>query len=222
MQFTHTEARRLVQFELDTELSPEQKTHLAEHLKHCGECHSYAQDMQRIASALLQMNTRARPPRPLPLSIRELAGKIHQKRHSRTLLVMRTSLIALIFAAVAFNAWHYFSVSELPTSSPAPMGILPAPTPSTPSTSTRISMENCELILYSVHEQDTLASLARQFSVSREEISALNHLRTEVIPGTRIWIPLCHLTPTGTLDGTTALTGTYTPAFRPTTSTPDG
>lgn len=222
MQVTHEKAHRLIHYELDAALQPDEKRELSDHLEHCSECRLYAKDMQRIDGALSQMRNIGWSRQPAPLSIPELGVKSRQIKFERILLVMRTTVVALVFAAVAFNAWHFFSVSIPPTSSPAPVGILPAPTPSLPSTSTSASMEACKMMLYAVQEHDTVASIATQFSVTEEDIRALNNLRTVMIAATELWIPVCNFTPTGTVEGPATLTKASAPILRPTTSTPDG
>jgi hypothetical protein len=99
------------------------------------------------------------------------------------------------------------------------------PTPSvqtTQSTTALAAFENCELVLYPVQEDDTLARIADQFSVSEEEIMAINSLQTKAIdPSMELAIPVCNFTPTGTVHPAT-FTTTYTPDLGPSTSTPDG
>jgi len=76
------------------------------------------------------------------------------------------------------------------------------------------------MILYSVGETDSIASIAAQFSLSAETIIELNHLQTEAVsPSLELLIPLCNFTPTSTFHAAT-FTTTYTPRFIGTASTP--
>jgi hypothetical protein len=75
---------------------------------------------------------------------------------------------------------------------------------------------------YSVRENDTLADIAHQFSVSEEEILAVNSLEAVTLsPSMELLIPVCNWTPTGTVHPVT-FTTTYTPVREPFTTTPDG
>jgi spore germination protein YaaH len=120
-----------------------------------------------------------------------------------------------------FSAWQ-FALSSGPLSTPLAIGAPPVPTPSIQSVQTTATLQDCAGILYHVQSGDTLASIAHQFSMSKKEIMAANHMANEAIdPDMELLIPLCSFTPTGTVDPTILAT-TYTPATRPTISTPGG
>jgi LysM repeat protein len=81
---------------------------------------------------------------------------------------------------------------------------------------------NCAEMLYIVQENDTLEGIAYQFATSREELMAANHMETAMVKtDMELIVPVCNLTPTGTIHPTLLIT-TYTPSTRPATSTPDG
>jgi LysM repeat protein len=92
------------------------------------------------------------------------------------------------------------------------------PTPSVESTNTSASPGGCYQIRYTVQADDTLASIAEQFSVSKDELIASNHLQTASIhPGMALIIPACNFTPTGVVTRSTTLT----PAIHSATSSPE-
>jgi spore germination protein YaaH len=120
-----------------------------------------------------------------------------------------------------FSAWQ-FALSSGPLSTPLAIGAPPVPTPSIQSIQTTATLQDCARILYHVRRGDTLEGIADQFSVAKKEIMAANHMANEAIdPDMEMLIPLCSFTPTGTVDPTIFAT-TYTPATRPSVSTPGG
>jgi LysM repeat protein len=133
-------------------------------------------------------------------------------------------MISLAFMALFFSAWQ-FVISGPVVSNPMPMSAPPVPTPlaqTAQSTSTEISLENCEMMVYAVQRQDTLAEIASRFSVPEDLILAANNLSTESIYAKReLVIPICNSTPTGTAHPAT-FTTTYTPILKLITATPDG
>lgn len=218
MQVTHEEARKLIQFRLDTGLNPHQKIQLSIHLRHCAECRDYAEDMKLVDLALAGASHKQHEVRFLPLSLPMLMEKSSRKIYQGSLLTMRTTMIVLMFAVLAFSTWSFFSGSPPATPGVASVAVPPVPTPSGQSTSTKVSVTDCKMVLYAVREQDTLASLARRFSITEAEIIALNNLKHGLNDSTQVWLPVCHSTPTGTAT----LTKTRTPILNPITSTPGG
>lgn len=222
MQITHEETHKLIQFNLDGALNSEEEITLAAHLKDCVECRAYAEEIKEVESILLPVMKRQWSLQPLPLSI----DAIQVKRNSKTqnimmTLVTRAAIIGIALVAFIFSAWQFIG-SDGGISNPFPVSVPPIPTPSTQSTSTKIMFQNCDGIRYIVQENDTLESIAHQFSLSKEELMAANNLTTETIStAAELVIPICNFTPTGTTHPTT-LTTTYTPSVRPTTFTPDG
>jgi LysM repeat protein len=224
MQITHEEARRLIQYKIDAELNPQQKEILSTHLKNCVECQVYAKDIKEVESILVPVLKRHWNLRPIPLSAHSIASTKNSKTQANTLLATRTAMIGFVFMAVALTFCQFIlpsrsAFSQLSTS------VLPVPTPSTQSTqstSTSIQFQNCEVIIYKIQENDILESIADQFSVAKEEIMAINHLKIETVDNTmELLIPICDSTPTGTVHPTT-LTTTHTPAIRQNTSIPGG
>lgn len=221
MQITHEEARTLIQFNADNALNSQEKVDLSAHIEECMECRAYADEIKEVENILLPVMTRQWNIQPIPLSI----GTIYAKRNAtiRTSMILATRMLAIgaVLLAFIFSVWQ-FTVSGAGEASPVPMSVPPVPTPSTQSTSTKITFQNCAAVLYTVQENDTLESIAYQFTTSREDLMAANHLNTEMVSiGMELIVPDCHFTPTGTIHPAT-LTTTYTPSISPTTFTPDG
>jgi len=221
MQITHEEAHKLIQFNADEALDSQAKATLASHLQQCVECRAYAQDIQEIESILSPVMKRKWNLQPVPLSIHAIAVKKASRIQVDAILTTRTAMIGIVLVAFIFSIWQ-FTLSGGQAVSPLPAGVLPVPTPSTQPTITRIKFQNCEETLYSVRENDTLESIAYQFSISKEEIMTMNNMKIETVnPAMKLMIPICSFTPTGTVNPAT-LTTTYTPIMNATTSTPNG
>ena len=223
MQITHAEARKLIHFSTDKVLKPQEKNMLQTHLNDCLECRTFAEELKRLENLLLPVMIRHWTLQPAPLRTEVIANK--SKRNSQLqagiILATRIIMISIVFAAFVFSAWQ-FTHSGSHIANPMPMSVLPIPTPSGQSTSTKISFQNCEELMYQVQENDTLESIAFQFSVAKDKIMAINNLSTESIKAKKeLLIPICTSTPTGTIHPST-LTITFTPLIGPTTSTPGG
>lgn len=221
MSITHEQAHRLIQSNMEHILDSQESARLSAHLRECSECDTYAREIKEVTNLLPTMMKKQWGAQPVPLSIAALVGR-SQSIRAHTLLTMRMAALSLVFTALFFSTWQ-FVLSGPPASSQLPLQAPPVPTPSTQraqSTSTKITLQNCEMILYPVGELDSLASIAVQFSVSEDTIMGLNHLQSEVIrPSMELLIPICNFTPTGTLHAFT-FTTTYTPLIIATTATP--
>lgn len=223
MQITHEEAHQLIQFSMDQTLKPQEKNILQTHLNDCMECRSFAKEIKDVEALMLPAMQKHWNLQPAPLSVEAITGKGKPSLQPSLILVTRTAIISIVFAAFVFSAWQ-FTASNTRSSTPMPVGDLPIPTPSGQSTSTEISFQNCEQIIYQVQETDTLESIAAQFSVSKDRIMAINNLAAESLnPNVDLLIPICNSTPTGTVYPST-LTTTFTPLTDPTASvsTPSG
>ena len=217
MHVTHEEARKWIQFSLDASLNSDQQARLSAHLEHCTLCRAYALEMKRVEHALAQASQTQREGRHVPLSISMLVKKTNKKIFHSPFLTMRSTVLFIVFAALAFSTWSFFSAVQ----PPAP-GAVPVPTPSGQSTSTKVLFADCQLVRYAVREQDTLASLAQRFSITEDEIIALNDLKNGSLDSAQLWLPICNFTPTGTAQGPATLTKTHTPVLNPITSIPGG
>jgi hypothetical protein len=223
MQITHEEAHKLIQFNLDGALNSQEKITLSTHLQDCIECRAYAKDMKEVESILLPVmrSQWSLQPIPIPIPITTICVKRDSKIQVSVILATRTAAVGVVLVAFIFSVWQ-FAVSSGGKSNPLPINVPPVPTPSTQSTSTKITFQNCDGMLYTVQENDTLESIAYQFSTSREDLMAANHMKMETVStGMKLIVPICSFTPTGTIHPAT-LTITYTPSISPATFTPDG
>lgn len=218
MQITHEEARRLIQFGLDEDLNPREKTVLSTHIEMCVACRAYAEEINEVERILLPMLRRQWNRRPIPLSSSNLKVKRVEKLNTKHILAIRTAIISFVFVALVFASWQStFPGQQTPGLSPVLVSSVP--TPSIESTNTTVNPESCDLIQYRVQANDTLASIAYQYSISEDEIVSINNLKAEAIDsGMTLIIPACHFTPTGTLWPT--MTTTFTPGISSATSSP--
>jgi len=220
MEITHEEARRLIQHNADEALNQNKQIMLRAHLKDCADCRVYAAELNEIENTLRPVMQRQWDLRPTPLLMNVLPLKRKFKEKVSIILAIRTALAGLAIVAFIFSVWQ-FKLTNSATLSQTPLSILPVPTPSAQLTSTRIVSQNCEEIRYKVQENDTLESVADGFSTSKESIMIANEMKTEaIIPAMELIIPICHSTPTGTVNPPTHTT--HTPSTNPGTTTSNG
>jgi|SRR5690349_7218030 len=221
MQITHEEAHRLIQFRLDQGLEPDKEKLLQTHLNDCIACRSFSEEINEMENILVPVMKRHWNLEPAPLSIAALVESNNSRWSTSIILTTRRALISLVIVAFVLSAWQ-FTRSDSRTSTPKPISVLPIPTPASQSTSTKISLPDCEERLYQVQGNDTLESIALRFSVPKERIIAINHLNVGPLRhNMNLLIPICAATPTGILHPST-LTITFTPFNDPTASTPGG
>ena len=222
MQITHDQARTLIQLDVDRALNRQQKTVLSEHLQDCPDCQRYAGEIEEVENILPPLMKRRWNVEPIPLSMEVLRGVRSPKTNAGHLLTTRIAALSVVVVALLFSVWQ-FMASNVTAYPPVPIGVPPIPTPSAQrprSTSTTISFEECQMLIYTVQQSDTLAGIAARFSVPEAEIRAANQLTTAAVgESMRLTIPLCKSTPTGTFD---PFPTTFTPMRSPTTSTPGG
>lgn len=218
-QITHEEARRLIHFDADQALEMDQKSILRFHLKDCVECRDYANGMAKMTSTLSSTMEKkwGQPQPPLPIAV--LLPKGNSRITESILLATRIAAVGVMAVALLFSVRQVTGPIEggpgtMPVSAP------PIPTPSIQSTSTRILLQDCGQILYVVQREDTIESIANQFSVSKEEIMSANRMDDAALrAGTELMIESCSVQPTGTFHATGTLD---TPFTSPTISTPGG
>jgi LysM repeat protein len=223
MHITHEQAHKLIQLNMDRVLSAPESAGLSAHLRDCIDCQSYADEMKEVERLLFPTLKKQWQHQPIPLSISALTEK-RLKSQASILLTTRTAAIGLVVVTLFFSIWQ-FVFSSPAASQQIPIAVPPVPTPSSQTVlSTRVTStsEDCETMLYRVRSDDTLAGIATQFSVSEEEIMAINSLSSQAVgPAMELVIPICNFTPTSTVHPATYTT-TYTPILKPTTSTPGG
>jgi LysM repeat protein len=220
MQITHEQAHRLVQRKLDNALTKEQSAVLSAHLQECADCEAYLIEMKEVEGLLSPVMKRQWAAQPIPLSIAML-GESKAQTQTSILLTMRTAAMGLVVIALFFSLWQFMTTGSS-AGNPAPLVVPLVPTPSSATAQFTNTTESCEMLVYAVQENDTLASIAERFSAAEDEIMAINDLKVGALkPSMELLIPVCNYTPTGTVHPAT-LTTTYTPNFRSTASTPDG
>lgn len=135
------------------------------------------------------------------------------------LVPTRIIAMALALIVTVIGLWQ-ISLSSLAISPNLPTSAPPVPTPSIQQTVTHILFQGCSFVSYQVQKNDTLESIAHQFSVTEEDIMKLNNMETEVVKlSMELKIPLCNFTPTGTTNVPTN-TITITPQIEAITYTP--
>ena len=222
MQITHEQARTLIQFSLDGVLKAADRARLSVHLQECLDCRNYADDLKEVEANLLPVMKRQWSAQPIPLSIPWLTQRKSFIANASHMLTMRSAMITLLFAAFFFGAWKFVS-SGPSVSRQIPLAVPLVPTPSTESTrstNTASSPENCEMLVYRVQPNDTLASIASHFLVPEDKLMQINGLSTDSLSSSmELVVPVCNFTPTGTSHPAT-FTTTNTPIVRATTSRP--
>lgn len=220
MQLTHNEARKWIHLNADDGLSMPQKQALDSHLDTCVECRHYGENINKMESVLRPMLQRQWSQQPIPLPAGALIARGSYRSPDRIVLATRIAAISVMFIAFVFSAWQY-TTSQVGVPSPAVADVpaMPMTATSILSTSTETQPEHCGSMSYMVRKNDTLGSIASQFSVSIEELIQINALTSNtMITGQELIIPICRSTPTSTVDPLT----TSTPVQGRTTSTPGG
>jgi len=218
MQITHEEAHRLIQFKADNGLNSNSEEKLSAHLKVCTECRTYADTIKDTESVLRRTLRKQWDLHPLPLQMDAIYAKVNARGNANIFMTTRTALIGIAFVMFAFITWQSLTANNNASLQP-PLGTVPLiPTPSTQYTATNTLQNDCKEIKYIVQAGDTLESIARHFSASKESILFANHLTDEAIgPAQELLIPFCESTPTST---TRPPTFTITPNFETISNTP--
>jgi LysM repeat protein len=217
MQINHEEARRLIQFKADNNLSASNEKNLSAHLEACKECRAYSNSLKETEAVLRQTMHKQWGIRPLPLQMDVIYAKVNSRGITNNFVTTRTALIGLAFVMFAFVTWQ--SITNNTSSMQPNLSTVPLiPTPSTQYTATNTLQNDCKEIKYVVQEGDTLESVSQHFSVSKETIAFTNHLTDETLASTReLVIPICESTPTST---THPPTFTITPMMEIISTTP--
>jgi hypothetical protein len=207
MEVTHQEARSLIQFRADQALNEDKMEMLAVHLKDCGECADYADEIQETELTLRTTLRKHWNVRPLPLEMKDIKAKLLPISWLNDLLTTRKALIGIMLLFFVFGFWQISSTRY--NSSSRIVGMSPIPTPSFLMTSTQNNFATCQKVRYEVHQNDSLESIARRFLVSKEAILIINNLQPNAatLP-TELIIPLCESTPTGTTHPPASTTNT--------------
>lgn len=207
MPITHTEAHKLIQYGLDQALGPEKQKSLSVHLDACEGCRRYTIEMHNLENQLRHVRDKQWSHTPLPLSIDPIKTQINLPKRPLNLFPLRTVLVSIVLVGFSFFIWQLASTMYQPSGQTSST-ILPIPTPSIDLSTPSLASTTCEWTLYTVKTQDTLDSIAFQYSVSKQDIMNLNSMDSELVSESmEIKIPQCNATPTTTAHlPTTTLT----------------
>ena len=211
---THEEARKLIHLKADGDLSSEKQNFLQAHLMTCEECTAYAEEIKQTEAILKTTLHKHWEAAPLTLSAPTIKAALSTKKNSHTLLPIRKLLIGLTVLALGFATWQFTLTSKYsgPTTT-VEASLIPTPQFTYTSTHSQEDKTYCGQIMYQVRADDTLETIAQQFSTTKERLMELNGLFSESIPEWKaLIVPLCitPYTPTFTATPTTGLM-TYTP-----------
>lgn len=200
MLITHEEAQRLIQLRADDTLDTNNRTQLDMHLAACQSCTAYANQImtvERVVKSAMQSHWNVRR---LPLRWHSLWERMNgMEKWQITFLPTRRALLSVTTAFFLFTFWHIFFISSQ-SAGPTGLAVSPIPTPTLLATGIQNNFKNCGLIHYTLHEHDTLESIARQFSVPRALILEMNNLSSDIAaPHSQLVIPVCSAIPTGTI-----------------------
>ena len=219
MQITHQEARTWVQLNSDSGLNAVQKQMLDSHLNVCVECRNYAQSIHRMEATLRPLLQRQWNQQAIPLPIGALVSRGHSRTSENMILATRIAAAGVMFIAFLFSVLQ-FTIFAPPGASPVLSSVPSMPIPST-STQWVSTESRCGNVSYVVRKNDTLASIASQYSVAVDDLIQVNALTSNtMITGQELVIPGCTSTPTSTLIN--PLPPTLTPVLGRITSTPGG
>jgi hypothetical protein len=216
MQITHEEAHQLIQIKVDRTLSLTNQELLDSHLKGCLECNRYKQEIEAVEDTLQVTMRKHWNAQVHHLDVRAINEKSKPINLISNLFPTRSIMIGMVIVLFVFTSWQLVEWNN--KSAMLITNVSPIPTPSLLLTGTNNNFNSCQKLQYEVQPGDTLGSLAHQFSTSQAALIQLNDLQSEnVLPGTKLIVPVCGLTPTRTSRTPTLTT---TPMLEPITYTP--
>jgi len=223
---THQNVQALLQAAADKTLMPEEQMALDAHLAGCKNCRSYAWDLVELQDGLRRVMRQQWNKHQASLSIQTI--KIRSKKvllqNKITGTIGRFAVIPLL--AFAFVMAVKMAVPQQVTlntvTSLTPELSYRTPTPPSRLTATKLNTQVCEKVTYLVQENDTLDGIAARYDVQKEAIMTYNELASDSLAAnTKLVIPLCKHTPTGTTT-VPALTITTSPQNGPLSPSPTG
>lgn len=207
MQITHMEAHQLIQYNLDRALNSEKQKRLFAHLQECDTCRAYADGMHDMENVLHQVMHKQWNHHPLPLSMDSIRSQNIFPKNAHSLFVLRTALVSIVLVAFSFLIWQLRTTVDN-SSEQISLSLAPVPTPSIQLSTASLESPECSWSLHKVDRMDTLDNIARQYSVSKDEIIIFNKMNSDLIyESMELKIPQCNPTPTVTAHmPTTTLT----------------
>jgi LysM repeat protein len=223
MELTHAQVREMIQFDADFSLSADSLRILKSHLASCDACRTYSDSIHTMEGHLRHAMTKRWNLRPAPLALDAIKSKSFSNSTQLTQLATRLTLVATVALMVVVTALGITNAAKENERDQAPLVVPLIPTPSLQTTVTLANtVQSCDWIRYEVQPKDTLADIAEQFSIAKDELMEANKLGSEtVIAGSELTIPLCNSTPTSTVHPPT-FTTTITPLTEAISQTPDG
>jgi LysM repeat protein len=216
-EITHQKARTLLEIAAGQTLLASDQAALDAHLAACPECRAYAGRLAGLEDGLRRilhgkwdgfhpaLDLQAiRNPSPAKL--------VWYNLFSRTNALAKVAIVATLllgyFVIVSLVGIHVpIENTETPTALPTPNSLTLtsdiSPTLSAAFADTHPASVACKTVVYTVRENDTLASIAVRFGITKETIieynkDAGNLAVNSVYRGMQLSIPLCDTTPSRT------------------------
>ena len=230
-EITHQQARLLLQAAADRPLGAEERTALQVHLAHCQACSQHAGGLASLEDRLREaMRARWDLQRPgldlgailHPPAVKPAWGRfLGQGTALGKVAILAALFLGYVLVASLFGLRSPLSGGGTPASAPTPnepaLAFAASPTPPAHLTSTGLSTQGCETLVYIVQANDTLESIAMRHGATKEAILAYNvdyaqSASQTVFAGMQLVIPLCRGTPSQTATTTlTPILGTLLP-----------
>ena len=199
----HQKAQKLLQLAADTDLEPNQRQLLDDHLASCPDCQSYAHQVDELQGSLRRVMRRQWDVSYTPVPLQSVKDRTR-------MAVLQNKISATIgrFAVLPVLALAFVVTVKMAAPQPLAANLVSpgtpglsfhTPTPPSHLTATRLLTQDCPRITYAVGENDTLDNIAARYDVDRETIMAYNGLASaQLSPNSVLVIPLCNQTPADT------------------------
>jgi LysM repeat protein len=212
-EISHQKAQAFLQTAADNLLSSNDQSLLDSHLAGCIECRAYAKNLKGLENRLRRVSHAHWDKYQPTLNLGAITNPPAPKIVWNNLLGLTQGMGKVtIVAALMLGYFLIVNLSGNQISSPdteAP-NMLPipselnlsadiSPTPSAQLALTGQMTLPCNPIVHIVQRADTLDSIANQYDIPKKVIMDFNKLLVEdVLPGTKLSIPLCYKTPSQT------------------------
>jgi LysM repeat protein len=224
-ELSHQKAQAFLQTAADNMLAVNEQSLLDSHLAGCKECSAYANNLKSLEGGLRRVSHAHWDKHQPSLDLGAVTNPPPTKTVWNNLLGLTqgmgkiTILAALVlgyFLIVNLGGGQIpISGTETPTMLPTPntftSSVDTSPTPSAQLALTGLMTLPCDPIIHIVQTADTLDSIAIHYRIPKEAIMDYNNLTVDdVLPGTKLSIPVCYKTPSQTTS-TPTNTITVTP-----------
>ena len=205
----------LLQSAADRRITSDETSALNAHLEKCRECRNYANSLTNLEAGLRNALHAQWDYQQPKLDLQAIMNPTPEKLvwinfPSLTQSIGKVTIVAVVLLGYIMLANHFGIQihnlnNETPTNLPTPNELVlssnVSPTPSAPAqlTMAKMTMQDCDVIPYTVQATDSLESIAAKHGTSKELIMEYNNLTTEVVsPNIELFIPLCRNTPSRT------------------------